>query len=225
MNYDKFITDPMPKYSKGEEIFNFVTHLIGAVIATLILIYVIIKGFKNEISFKEYFSASIFAVSAIIVYLVSTLYHALHPTFITKRLLRIIDHCDIYLLIAGTYMPVCLIALNGTIWCYIILSLEWLMAIGGIIMNAIDLNNKAIKIISMIFYIVGGWIVVFFPPAIKYINKDVFLFILFGGISYTVGSILYGIGSKRKWFHSIFHLFCLLGTILQGIGIILLINK
>ena len=223
MNYQKFLNEPMPKYSRGEEIFNYVSHIVGGGIGILIWIITLIMGFMGKIFFREFFAVNLFSISCIFVYVISSLYHALKPHRISKRIMRIIDHCDIYFLIAGTYTPVCLIALWGTKWCLIILIIEWVMAIGGIIMNAIDLNNKIVKIFSMIFYIVGGWIIIFFPQAINVMDFTVFILILAGGISYTIGSILYGIGAKKKWFHSIFHLFCLLGTILQAIAILLMI--
>ena len=223
MTYKKFIEEPMPSYSRGEEIFNYVTHIIGIVIAVVLFIFSIVLGFLERINFREFFSLMILSFGCFSVYAISTAYHGLHSHRISKRIFRIIDHCDIYLLVAGTYTPVCLIGLYPSIWCWIILGIEWSMAIFGIIINALNMNALWVKILSMIFYIVGGWIVIFFPPAIKLIPTLAFIFILAGGISYTFGSILYGIGSKKKWFHSIFHIFCLIGTILQIIGIITLL--
>ena len=223
MTYQKLMTEPMPKYSNGEEVFNLVTHIIGAGFGLLFLILSVILGFMERINFYGFFALSIFSITCIVLYTISSIYHGLKPHRTSKRVLRIIDHCTIYLLIAGTYTPVCLLGLQGTIWCYIILGLEWLMAIGGIIMNAIDLNNMIVKIMSMVFYIVGGWIVIFFPPALKLLPFKAFLFILIGGVIYTIGSVLYGIGAKKKWYHSIFHIFCLGGTIVQSIGLLFLV--
>lgn len=223
MTYQKLMTEPMPKYSNGEEIFNLVTHIIGAGFGLIVVVFSIILGFLKKIDFYAFFALSVFSVNCIVLYTVSSIYHGLKPHRTSKRVLRILDHCTIYLLIAGTYTPVCMLGLQGTFWCYIILGIEWLLAIGGIIMNALALNKLAIKILSMIFYIIGGWIVVFFPPAMALLPFKAFLFILIGGIIYTIGSILYGIGAKKKWYHSIFHIFCLLGTIVQFFGLLFLV--
>ena len=223
MTYQKLMTEPMPTYTKGEEVFNLVTHIIGGGFGLLVLIFSIVIAFMQKIDFYQFFALSVFSITCIVLYTISSIYHGLKPHRTSKRVMRIIDHCTIYLLIAGTYTPVCMLGLRGTIWCPIILAIEWLMAIGGIVMNAIDLNNKIVKIISMIFYILGGWIVVFFPPAIKLLPFNAFLFILIGGVVYTIGSVLYGIGAKKKWYHSIFHIFCLGGTFIQFVGLLFLV--
>ena len=223
MTYQKLMTEPMPKYSNGEETFNLVTHIIGGGFGIGVLIFSIVIAFLEKITFYEFFALSVFSITCIVLYTISSIYHGLNPNRTSKRVMRIIDHCTIYLLIAGTYTPVCMLGLRGTMWCYLILSLEWIMAIGGVIMNAIDLNKKSIKIISMCFYIIGGWIIVFFPAAVKLLPFNAFLFILLGGIVYTIGSILYGIGAKKKWYHSVFHIFCLGGTFVQFVGLLFLV--
>ena len=223
MTYQRLMTDAMPKYTRGEETFNLVTHIIGGAFGFLVLILSIVIAFLEKIDFYTFFALAIFSINCIVLYTISSVYHGLKPHRTSKRVLRIIDHCTIYLLIAGTYTPVCMLGLKGSIWCYLILGIEWALAVAGIIMNAIDLNNKVVKVLSMFFYLIGGWIVVFFPPALKLLPFKAFLFILIGGIIYTIGSVLYGIGAKKKWYHSVFHLFCLGGTIVQFVGLLFLV--
>ena len=153
----------------------------------------------------------------------SSLYHGLKKELVSKKVFRIIDHCTIYILIAGTYTPICVIALKGSFQGVFILLTEWLCAILGIILNALWLNNKKVQVISNILYIVTGWLIVFVPNTISMLTNLQFLYILLGGIMYSVGVIFYGAGSKKKWAHSIFHIFCVLGTIIQFIGIYLMI--
>ena len=223
MSKEKLIKSPLPTYSKGEEIFNYVTHIVGAAMGIIMLFFSIVYFIINKINFGVFLSLIIFNLSCIILYTMSSLYHALSPKILAKKIFRIIDHCTIYILIAGTYTPLCVICLSQTNWMIIILLIEWSIALVGVLINAIDLNNIIVKIISMIFYIISGWLIIFFPDALHLINTNTFIFILLGGIVYTIGSILYGVGSKKKWFHSIFHICCLLGTLLQTIGILLLL--
>ena len=222
MNQDKFKKLYMPKYSRGEDIFNYVSHIVAASLGIISLIMGIIFFIKGKINLYGLISMIIFSITCVTVYTISSVYHGLHYYLTSRKVFRIIDHCAIYLLVAGTYTPICVIGLHESVWQIIILIIEWSFAVIGILMNAIDLENKLVKILSMILYIIGGWLIIIFPAAINLISFTSFLFILLGGIAYTLGAILYGIGSKKKWFHSIFHIFCLFGTLLQIIGIFLL---
>jgi hemolysin III len=130
------------------------------------------------------------------------------------------DHCTIYLLIAGTYTPICLIALEGSIYCTIILLIEWGSATLGVLLKVIDMNNKIIKVISTLLYVIMGWGIIMFPEAIKMMSAYQFIMILSGGIAYTVGIYFFVTGKNNKWYHSIFHIFCCIGTIVQMVGII-----
>lgn len=220
MTYQKFITDPMPEYSKGEEIFNYVSHIVGGAVGVFLVIFSSIWYGVSNISLFSYFGMMIFSVSIILLYTISTLYHALKKGSIAKRVFRIMDHCTIYLLIAGTYTPICLIALEGSIYCTIILLIEWGSAILGILLKVIDMNNKIIKVISTLLYVIMGWGIIMFPEAIKMMSVYQFIMILSGGIAYTVGIYFFVTGKNNKWYHSIFHIFCCIGTIVQMLGII-----
>ena len=140
----------------------------------------------------------------------SCLYHALKRNN-AKRIFRIIDHCSIYLLIAGTYTPVVLLTLPPALG-WTIFGIVWAMAILGIVLNAIDL--KKFKVISMILYLVMGWCIIFsFKTLWNTMNHIGIYLLLLGGIIYTLGAILYGIGKKKKYMHSMFHIFCLIASV------------
>ena len=211
----------IPAYSHKQEIFNFVSHLIGLPLAILIAVLGIIYYVKGVIRPLDLVGLLVFAVSAFLVYLVSSVYHGMKNISHKKRILRVIDHCTIYLLIAGTYTPVCLAMFNQIIIGPIMLIIEWVGAILGIILNAFFFKSKASRIISFVLYIVMGWLCAF-CCAWNYIKPLGFLYILIGGFIYTIGSILYGVGKANQSFHCVFHIFVLLGTITQTIGVFLL---
>ncbi len=208
----------LPNYSRGEEIFNAVTHIVGGGfgIVALVLgtVFAAIQG--NAINV---ISMIIYGVSMILLYTMSAIYHFLRPNR-AKRVFRIFDHCTIYFLIAGTYTPICLIALNEGSTGIILLSIVWVAAIIGITFNAINMYWEAVKIVSMILYLAMGWCVIFtLKPLLDAIGIAGFIWLIAGGIAYTIGAIIYGMGKKKKWMHSIWHLFVLLGSILQFVCI------
>ena len=220
MTYKQLLNSPMPKYTKGEEIFNYVTHIVGAAIGLFTTLFSSIYGSINNIELENIISMIIFGSCTIILYTISSLYHALPKYSIAKKIFRILDHSTIYLLIAGTYTPICINAFNNTSYCLVILILEWGCAIVGITLKVIDLNNKIIKIITMFLYVIMGWAIIIFPNAINFLSAYQFILILIGGIVYTVGISFFITGAKYKWFHSVFHIFCCIGTIVQTLGVI-----
>ena len=212
----------MPVYSKGEELFNVISHAIGAVIGFGSLILFIILAISKHLSAGGTTGLIIYSLTIIFLYLASSIYHGLKPNTFRKRVARIIDHCTIYVLIAGTYTPIAIMALDS-ITCLIILLIEWIGALIGILLNAYDLSSKKVLIIAMFLYLIMGWALILVPNIVDILSLEAFLFILIGGIVYTVGVIFYGIGHNKKWFHSAFHVFCVVGTIVQEIGIIILL--
>ena len=143
----------LPKYKLGEELINSISHGIGVLLSITALILCIIKSNTN----LELFASLIYNITSIILYLISCLYHAFKPNN-AKRVFRIIDHCSIYLLIAGTYTPVVLLKLSMPLG-LIMFSIVWILAIIGIILNSIDLNKY--KKISMFLYLLTGWLIIF----------------------------------------------------------------
>ena len=207
----------VPKYSLGEEIMSAVSHGVGALlsIAALVISVVISASHGDGIAVL---SCVIYGITLIILYMMSTLYHSLAVNN-AKRVFRIIDHCSIFLLIAGTYTPFTLVALEKPLG-YILFAIIWSIAILGIVLNSIDL--KKYKIISFISYLVLGWIIIFaYNPLKESVAWGGILLLIAGGVVYTVGAILYAFGKKIKYFHSLFHLFVLAASILHFLSIIL----
>ena len=139
-----------------------------------------------------------------------------------KKVMQVIDHCTIYFLIAGTYTVIVLSAIRPRypLLGWGLFAFEWVMAAIATTLTAIDL--KKYNVISMICYIGLGWAIIpFARQALEVLTLPGFLFLLSGGIAYTIGAVLYGIGSKRKWMHSVFHIFVVLGSVLQFFAVLL----
>ena len=214
-------TITIPNYTRKQEIFNAISHALGILIALFVSIYGLIKLINQELSSFYFFGLLIFAVSTFLVYFISAFYHYLNKDNKYKKVLRVLDHCTIYLLIAGTYTPICFTILNEHIIGLVMLIVEWSGALIGIVLNAFFFNQKPARIISFILYVSMGWLAVY-SGGYLYMDKLVFFFILLGGITYTIGSILYALGRKNMSFHSVFHIFVLVSTILQCIGVLFL---
>ena len=211
----------LPKYTKGEEIFNMVSHIVGGVMGltaiTLCSYFAAIDG-----NIYGVISGVIFGVTMLLLYAMSSIYHGLKPETMVKKVFQIIDHCSIFILIAGTYTPIALCTLReySTVQGWVLFGIIWAMACLGIVLNSIDL--KKYKIFSMICYLVMGWcIIVRINVVIKLLGITAFILLLSGGIAYTVGALFYGIGKKRKWMHSVFHVFCVIGSLLHFLLILL----
>ena len=161
-------------------------------------------------------SGIIFGVSALTLYTMSSIYHGLSPKLRGKKVLQIFDHCTIFLLIAGSYTPFALCTLREydpkSGWT--IFGIIWALAIIGIVLNSIDL--KRYRVFSMICYLAMGWAIIFKIALLpQLLGTTGFILLLAGGIVYTIGAILYIVGKKFKYIHSIFHIFCVIGTLLQ----------
>ncbi len=209
-----------PVYTKGEEIFNAVSHIVGGAFGLIALIVLLIYTYPNP---SYMWAVTAFGLGIIILYTMSALYHFL-PSGGGKKVFRIFDHCTIFLLIAGTYTPFCVIALEGNVLGLIILIIEWSLAVIGITGNAIAMNNKFVKALSMASYCVMGWLILIaFVPLMQSISAASFWLLLLGGIAYTFGILFYALGKKVKYFHSVWHLFDILGTVLQFASILLIL--
>ena len=199
----------IPQYSLSEELMSAISHGIGALlgVAGLVLCIVISAIHGSAISVV---ASCIYGVTIILLYTMSTLYHSLKVNN-AKRVFRIIDHCSIYLLIAGSYTPYTLVTLKGA-WGWTIFGVIWGAAILGIVLNSIDI--KKFKNISMALYLIAGWCIIFsFKSLWENLNHIGILFTLLGGIMYTIGAIIYGVGKKYKYMHSIFHIFCIIASV------------
>ena len=221
MHRTKLADRVLPTYTKGEEIFNMVSHIVGAALGVLALVLGIIISVLHRNGFGVV-ACLIYGITLILLYTMSSIYHGLSPKLKAKKVLQIIDHCSIFLLIAGTYTPFCLCTLreyDATIG-WLVLAIVWGLAIIGIVLNSIDL--KKYKVFSMICYLVMGWcIIAKINVVIEALGTVGFGLLLGGGVVYTVGTIFYGVGRKVKWMHSIFHLACVLGSLLQLLCVVI----
>lgn len=211
----------LPTYTKGEEIFNMTSHIVGGalgIVATVLcVVFAAIHGNGYGVV-----SGAIYGVTMIILYTMSSIYHGLSPKRNSKKVFQILDHCSIFLLIAGSYTPfaLCTIRSYDPVTGWVIFGVIWFLAILGIVLNSIDL--KQFKVFSMICYLLMGWCIIMKINILpKLLGTTGFVLLLAGGITYTVGAILYGLGKKHKYVHSIFHLFILLGSFLQFMCILL----
>jgi hemolysin III len=208
----------LPSYSRGEEIFNMVTHIVGGAIGVGALIAcVIVAAFRKNV--WGVVGGSIYGASIIIMYTMSSIYHGL-KAITAKKVFQILDHCTIFILIAGTYTPILLGRFRELypLDAWIIFGLLWGVTIIGIVFNSIDL--KMYKKASIICYLIMGWCMFFRLP--NFLNAypfGLFILILLGGVSYTTGTAFYVLGRKKKFTHSVFHLLTDIATILHVIAI------
>lgn len=197
----------LPGYSFSEELFNSITHGLGIIFA-FVAFFILIPKYKND--FWNLFSVVAYLVTLFVLYTGSTLYHSVNNPK-AKSYLRKFDHCSIFLLIAGTYTPICTVFIKGPAG-KIVLGAVWFLAILGIILNMIDVNK--FSKFSLTCYILMGWSVVFIAkPAMNSLLSSQLWWLLIGGVFYTVGAVLYVLGKKIKYMHSVWHLFVLAGSV------------
>ena len=182
----------MPGYSQGEELFNSISHILGAALGVVALVWCLILANTTV----EIITSIIYSITMILLYTTSGIYHGLTDSM-AKRGFQVLDHCTIYLFIAGTYTIVmlCSVRLENAAMAWAIFAIEWVLAAVAVTLTAIDL--KKYEVFSFACYIIMGWVGVFaVVPAIRALGAAGSVLLLAGGISYTVGSILYGIGKK-----------------------------
>ena len=209
----------LPDYTRGEELFNTLTHALGIVIGIVILILAA-SAAAGSGSAWDMAGGNIYSVSMIALYTISTVYHGL-PRGRAKQAMRIVDHCTIYLLIAGTYTPILLTAIRPEhpVLAWTVFACEWGLAAAAAFMTAYDLRRSAK--LSMACYIVMGWLIVLvLRPAIEALTLRGFMWLLAGGVSYTVGAVLYGVGKKKRYIHGVFHIFVDIASVLQAVCVL-----
>lgn len=204
------------KYLITNEVLNAVTHGIGVVLSIVGFIFLLRKATSG----LHYVSFIIYGVSLLLLFLASTLYHSLIFTK-AKKVFQVFDHCSIYLLIAGTYTPYCLLYIKGTIG-IVLLSIIWLAAIVGIVYKSLTLSKvKSVSKLSTIIYNVMGWAVVIALPSLyQSVGLKGLLLLVGGGVAYTIGSVFYSM-KNRRYMHVVWHLFVMLGAILMFFSIYL----
>ncbi len=210
----------LPNYTHGEEVFNMVTHIVGGGFGVFAFVICVIVSAIHKDAWAVV-GSSIYGASMIMLYTMSSIYHGLKKGT-AKKVMQVLDHCTIYFLIAGTYTPIllCPIRRYAPVTAWILFGVVWGCAALATTLTAIDL--KKYSKFSMVCYIGMGWCIIYaFDTAVKAISLQGMMLILAGGISYTVGAILYGVGRKMKYFHSIFHIFVVLGSMLQFVAILI----
>ncbi len=198
---------------------NMITHIVGGGLAVIMLGLCLLKTIpKGGIRLV---TGILYGAVLLLVYTMSSVYHGLRSGT-SKKVLQVLDHCAIYTLIAGTYTPIvlCAIAPKYPAIGWGLFVLQWVLAITAATLTAIDL--KKCKVFSMICYIGMGWsIILFLPQTMDVLSPAGFWPLLSGGIAYTIGAVLFGLGKRLRWMHSVFHIFVVLGSALQFITIIL----
>ncbi|HDQ46364.1 MAG TPA: hemolysin III family protein [bacterium] len=203
-------------YTLGEEIASSITHGIGAALGIAALVILVVLAAKQGDAWRIV-SFSIYGVTLILLYLASTLYHALrHPG--AKRVFRILDHSSIFLLIAGTYTPFLLIPLRGG-WGWSLFGVIWALATTGIVFKAIFIHR--LGRLSVVVYILMGWMVLIaLRPLLQNIPREGLWWLAGGGLCYTGGVVFYAMKSV-KFAHAVWHLFVLGGSICHFFAILL----
>ncbi len=203
----------LPRYTLGEEIFSSVSHGVSALFAVAALVFLLLTCQKTPLRLT---SAVVFGGTMVLLYTVSTLYHGLGLNR-AKVVFRSLDHCTIFLLIAGTYTPITLVCLGG--WKgWAMFGAVWAAAVLGVVLNAVSVER--FKRVSMACYLAMGWVVVlamgdFYRSA----SPLSFWCLLAGGILYTLGAVLYGVGKKVPYMHAVFHLFVLAGSVFHTVSV------
>lgn len=210
------MSKPLKRYTVGEEVFNSVSHGVGALLAVVgaSVIVTLAACFGDVLAVM---SSIIYGISLVILYTMSTLYHAF-PFDKVKKVFRVFDHASIFILIAGTYTPCCLIGLYGNVKGIWVTAVVWTCAVAGIVMNAISLEKT--EKFSLILYVIMGWAIVFvIRDVVRALWGPGFWLLLAGGLAYTGGIVFYKM--KFKYMHSIWHLFVLAGSVLHYLCIVM----
>lgn len=218
MKRTKLIDRLLPDYTNGEEIFNMVTHIVGGGLGVVYLVMCVIFSALHG-NVWGVVSSAIYGASVIALFTMSSVYHGVRPGT-AKKVLQVLDHCTIYFMIAGTYTPIMLSLLRKTkpVTAWVVFGVVWGIAALAITLTAIDL--KKYNTFSMICYIGMGWCVILtVVPVYKALTFWGFMWLLGGGIMYTIGAVLYGIGAKKRYIHSVFHIFVVLASIMHFICI------
>ena len=210
----------LPNYTRGEELLNSMSHAAGAGLGIAAVVLCILRTVRQGDAFG--ITASVlYGISLIAVFTISSVYHGMKSGY-AKKVMQVVDHCTIYLLIAGTYTVILLAALRPAypLLAWGLFGFEWSLAALAATLTAIDL--KKYSVFSMICYIGMGWAIIpFWRQVREVLTPWGFGLLLWGGIAYTIGSILYGIGKKKKWMHSVFHIFVVLGSLLQFLAVVI----
>jgi len=209
----------LPDYTKGEEIFNMVSHIVGGAMG---IVYLVVCVFVAALNHNVYgvVGSAIYGASVIALFTMSSIYHGLVKGT-AKKVFQVIDHCTIYIMIAGTYTPITLSAMRpiAPAAAWTLFGIVWGVTIIAMIFTAI--GHHKYRVLSMICYLGLGWCVIgFWDITFAAIGIGGTVFLALGGVLYTIGAILYGLGKKRRYIHSLFHLFVDLASLMHFFAIL-----
>ncbi len=204
----------LPHYTLGEEIFNAVSHGLGGALSVAALVLMILRA-KTPLAVV---TVSVFGGSMVILYVMSCLYHALSANLTRgKKVLRVLDHCNVFLLVWGTYVPASLLGVGGALG-WVLFGVVCTFCTLGIVFSAINVDRYVV--VSVICHLISGWsILAGLPQLLANAGSAGVFNLIAGGVMYTVGSVLYGIGHQKRYIHCLFHVFCLAGTFFHFWGI------
>lgn len=206
----------LPNYTRSQETANMLTHAAGVLIGLVVIAFLVKKQSKGP----ALIGGIVYAFSIVCLFTVSSVYHGLRPCY-GKKVMQAVDHCTIYLLIAGSYTPILLSAIMPAYpgIARLLFIAEWSLAVIATAFTAIDHNRYGKQ--AMCCYIGMGWLVVFaLKPTVEALGLEGVLWLLFGGIAYTLGAVIYGLGKKKPALHTVFHVFVDIGCALQAVCII-----
>ena len=208
----------LPAYSRGEERMNTVTHIVGGGFGVVALVLcVLIAALRRNV--WGIVGGAIYGVSLVALYTMSSVYHGLRPGM-GKKVMQVMDHCTIYFLIAGTYTPIllCPMRCESPGWAWSMFGLVWGCAALGTVFTAIDLKKYAV--LSMCCYLGMGWCILLAGKiALEALRPEALMWLLIGGVSYTVGAAFYGLGRRIPYAHAVFHIFVLIGSVTQFVAV------
>jgi hemolysin III len=209
---------PAPAYTFAAELSNAITHGVGALLSIAGLVILIVAAAGRGDAW-HIVSFSLFGVSALMLYTMSTLYHAI-PDSRAKRVFKVLDHISIYLLIAGSYTPFALVALRSSVG-WLVFGVVWGAAALGIAVEPFVVGKA--KALSALIYIAMGWIVAFaWKPLTQAIGPHTLVLLMAGGIAYTAGALFY-VMKRWRWSHPVWHLFVAAGTIVHFFAVMSLL--
>lgn len=191
-----------------------ISHIVGGGLGIVALVLCVVISSLNGNAWSVC-SSAIYGTSLVILYTMSSVYHGMRPPF-AKKVMQVLDHCAIYFLIAGTYTPIlfCSIRKVAPVTAWVLFGVVWGFAAMATVFTAIDI--KKYEKLSMTCYIGMGWCIAFAAKTIIVaMPLPGLVFLLLGGVAYTVGAVIYGVGKKYRYMHSVFHLFVIMGSVLQ----------
>lgn len=207
----------IPNYSLSEELINSITHGVFCLISIWGLVMLIIKA--SSLGAIYVVSVTLYGASLVMLYGMSCIYYALSSKLMGKRVFRVLDHCNVFLLVFGTIIPVALLGIGGKEgWiCFGIVSFVTVL---GIVSSSIAIDR--VQVLEVVLHLINGWSVLIYSKfLIENMTYAGFWLIVLGDVFYTVGAIIYGIGSKKKYMHNVFHVFCGIGSLFHYFAIYL----